>query len=65
MYKVDLIMAPLFTAVLSYVAYKLMRDIIEMNENRPNVTDAMVEQAYRYQVMSDFDSEFDSVDWEE
>ena len=64
MYKVDLVIAPLFAAALSYVAYKLMRDIIEMNENRPNVTDAMVEAAYRCQVLQDFDDEFDEVDWE-
>lgn len=65
MLRVDLIVAPLFTAALSYVAYKIIRDLVEMRENRPAVTDAMVEQAYRCQIMSDYDDEFDTIDWEE
>lgn len=65
MYKVDIVVAPVFTSVMLYVAYKLIRDIVEMRENRPNVTDAMVEQAYRCQIMSDYDDEFDTIDWEE
>ena len=57
----------LFICVLAaggYVAYKLIRDIFA-GANRPAVTDAMVEQAWRNLVMDDFDDEFDSVDWEE
>lgn len=65
MYKVDLLLAPIILSGLSYIAYKIIKDIVEMKDNRPAVTDAMVEQAWRNQVMGDFDSEFDSVDWEE
>lgn len=57
----------LFMCVLAtggYVAYKLIRDIFA-GAKRPAVTDAMVEDAYRCQVMQGFDSEFDDVDWEE
>lgn len=64
MYKVDYILAPLLTVAGCYVAYKLIKDLVQMNENRPAVTDAMVEDAYRCQVMQGFDDEFDDVDWE-
>lgn len=36
-----------------------------MKENRPSTTEAMIEQAWRNQIMDDFDDEFDEVDWEE
>ena len=65
MYKVDLLLAPPILIVCGLVAYKIIKDIVEMKDNRPAVTDAMVEQAWRHQVMDDYDSEFDSVDWEE
>lgn len=49
---------------LFYILYKIIRDIVEMKEDRPKVTDAMVEEAYRCQVIADFTSEYDSIDWE-
>lgn len=36
-----------------------------MKEDRPKVTDAMVEEAYRCQIMTGFDSEYDTIDWED
>ena len=34
-------------------------------EKRPEVTDDMIQEAFERDVMSTFDTEFDSVDWEE
>lgn len=65
MSKIDIVVAPLMYGICSVVMYKLIKDIVQMKENRPAVTDAMVEDAYRCQVMQGFDSEFDEVDWEE
>lgn len=56
----------LFMCVLAaggYVASKLIRDIFA-GAKRPAVTDAMVEQAYRCQIMDSYDEEFDEIDWE-
>ena len=56
----------LFMCVLAtggYVAYKLIRDIFA-GAKRPAVTDAMVEAAYRCQIMDSYDEEFDTIDWE-
>ena len=55
----------LITGSLFYILYKIIRDIVEMKEDRPKVTDAMVEEAYRCQIMTGFDSEYDSIDWED
>lgn len=65
MYKIDFVLAPPILIVCGLVAYKIIKDIVEMKDNRPAVTDAMVEQAWRNQVMDDFDDEFDSIDWED
>ena len=34
-------------------------------EKRPEVTDEMIQEAFERDVMSTFDTEFDSVDWED
>lgn len=65
MTKYDIMIAPVFVTACVYVMYKVVMDIVEMKEDRPKVTDDMVEEAWRNQVMNDFDSEFDSVNWED
>ena len=65
MTKTDIVLAPPILTVCGFIVYRLIKELIYMQENRPAVTDAIVEQAYRCQVMSDFDEEFDEVDWEE
>lgn len=55
----------LITGSLSYVLYRIILDIVKMDENRPEVTDSMIEKAYQDQVMDSFDSEYDSIDWED
>lgn len=64
MTKYDIMIAPVFVTACVYVMYKVVRDIVEMRDNRPTVTDAMVEQAYRCQIMDSYDEEFDEIDWE-
>jgi len=65
MYKVDLLLAPTILIVCGVIAYKIIKDIVEMRDNRPQVTDEMIESAWRNQVMDDYDEEFDSIDWED
>lgn len=65
MSKIDIVVAPIVFGLCSVVMYKIIKDIVYMQDNRPAVTDAMVEEAWRNQIMDDFDNEFDSVDWEE
>ena len=65
MYKIDLFLAPPILIVCGFIAYKLLKEIIYMQDNRPAVTESMVEEAWRNRVMDDFDEEFDEVDWEE
>lgn len=65
MYKIDFLLAPPILIVCGFIAYKLLKEIIYMQDTRPAVTDEMIEAAWRHQVMDDFDDEFDEVDWEE
>lgn len=65
MYKVDLLLAPTILIVCGVIAYKIIKDIVEMRDNRPQVTDEMIESAWRNQVMDDYDEEFNSVNWED
>lgn len=65
MTKIDIVLAPPILIVCGLVAYKLIKDIVYMQEKRPPVTDAMIEHAWKHSVMDDFDDEFDEVDWEE
>lgn len=58
-------MAPTILIVCGVIAYKIIKDIVEMRDNRPQVTDEMIESAWRNQVMDDYDEEFDSIDWED
>ncbi len=55
----------LITGSLSYVLYRIILDIVKMDENRPEVTDSMIEKAYQDQVMDSFDAEYDNIDWED
>lgn len=59
----DYILLSLMGSATLAFAYWCWRDI--KRERRPKVTDAMIEEAYRSQIMTDFDEEFDTIDWED
>lgn len=59
----DIVLAPLFLAGACYVIWDCIRDMCR-GENRPAVTDKMIEEAFERDVMDNFDEEFDSIDWE-
>ena len=63
MYKTDILLAPLCVAACSYALYKIVRDIVSMEENRPTVTDQMIEQAYERDIMLKSDEEMAEMDW--
>ena len=49
-------------AALVYFVRWTWRDV--KRENRPNVTDEMIQEAFERDIMSEFDTEFETVDWE-
>ena len=50
-------------AAVAWFARWCYKDIAR--EKRPEVTDDMIQEAFERDVMSDFDTEFDKVDWED
>ena len=46
-----------------YLMYKIIEDIVKMEEKRPVVTDEMIEEAFQRDVMSKSDAEMDDMDW--
>lgn len=59
----DIVLAPLFLAGACYFIWDSVKDM-RRGENRPPVTDKMIEDAFERDVMDNFDEEFDSIDWE-
>lgn len=57
------ILAVSIAGSLLYLMYKIIEDIVKMEEKRPVVTDEMIEEAFQRDVMSKSDSEMDDMDW--
>lgn len=49
-------------AALVYFVRWTLRDI--KREKRPQVTDEMIQEAFERDIMSEFDTEFETVDWQ-
>ena len=57
------ILAVSIAGSLLYLMYKIIEDIVKMEEKRPVVTDEMIEEAFERDVLSKSDSEMDDMDW--
>lgn len=62
MHKCDLILAPLFLLGAGYFVWDCIKDL-RRGENRPKVTDAMIDEAFEQQLMARSDEELAEMDW--
>lgn len=59
----DIILAPLFLAGACYVVWDCIRDM-RRGENRPKVTDDLVNMAFEQMLEKRADEELENMDWE-
>lgn len=57
------ILAVSIAGSLLYLMYKIIEDIVKMEEKRPVVTDEMIQEAFERDVMLKSDDEMEDMDW--
>jgi hypothetical protein len=58
----DVVLAPLFLAGACYFIYDSIRDM-RRGENRPKVTDDMIDSAFEAMLQKQSDEEMEDMDW--
>lgn len=57
------ILAVSIAGFLLYLMYKIIEDIVKMEEKRPVVTDKMIAEAFERDVLLKSDAEMEDMDW--